>query len=518
MNYRFREKLILVVLWIFMLYSTGVVHVFADFWRTFDWGKYVGYKDVPASMFTYGYGYGDLGWWYGYGYWYGYGNYEAGFMIKLADSYSVVTIPSSFVQSSNTSDIVTGSITVASVLSNLWLSVDTIKKIQNLPAILVSQVEEPFDLGGWKQLHIDLPEDLIIYVAWNVVPEIKKEVVNVNAEDIPDISDVKWAVEIGDPNAVLIFNKPVTITLSNVWNDVNKFCYKLSNSSNWNCLNLQNSNCTPDVWKECAYLNWDDLVIKTYHFTTFVVGKEEVGSSGGSWWWSSSSSGGWGWGWGGGWWWGWGGRWWYSVKNKTKTTTTTKTKTTISFKTPSSVKNLVNKIKFKTTKFKRAISLINKIAFDILENAYLIGGESLVEKLWRSYYYVIKYLAKYESKEISKKEVISKLKAFLKYYNQYKQEFGKVVSKEYVVIKGIKVENWNVKFKNWKVAKLVKLLDKKIEEEMRKDKYSPKDVKEFYKNYNKFKLAVRYMKEVDRKVGLSYAKKYLKNMLQILKK
>jgi hypothetical protein len=48
------QKVLVFVLGGFVLYSTGVVNVLADFWRTFDRGQYVGY-DIPASEFTYGY-------------------------------------------------------------------------------------------------------------------------------------------------------------------------------------------------------------------------------------------------------------------------------------------------------------------------------------------------------------------------------------------------------------------------------------------------------------------------------
>jgi len=43
----------------FVIYSTGIVNVLADFWRT------IGNTFVAPSnkeVFTYGYGYGDLGW------------------------------------------------------------------------------------------------------------------------------------------------------------------------------------------------------------------------------------------------------------------------------------------------------------------------------------------------------------------------------------------------------------------------------------------------------------------------
>jgi hypothetical protein len=78
---------------------------------------------------------------------------------------------------------------------------------------------------------------------------------------------------------VLVFNKPVTATISNVGTDTNKMCYKLSDKTSWTCINVSSSNCTPEVGKECAYLNGSDLIIKTYHFTQFTAVKETSSSS-----------------------------------------------------------------------------------------------------------------------------------------------------------------------------------------------------------------------------------------------
>jgi len=60
MNNRIKEKIALVVIWTFMLYSTGIVNVFANFWRTFDWWQYTWYNNVSESEFTYWYGYWSL--------------------------------------------------------------------------------------------------------------------------------------------------------------------------------------------------------------------------------------------------------------------------------------------------------------------------------------------------------------------------------------------------------------------------------------------------------------------------
>jgi hypothetical protein len=86
----------------------------------------------------------------------------------------------------------------------------------------------------------------------------------------------------------------------------------------------------------------------------------------------------------------------------------------------------------------------------------------------------------------------------LKYYNKYKQAFSKVVSTTTENINSIKVTNYVITYKESKVKTLVGLLDTKIKQEMSKPKYIPEDVKKFYEAYNKFKLAVRYMKEINK--------------------
>jgi len=61
-------------------------------------------------------------------------------------------------------------------------------------------------------------------------------------------------------------------------------------------------------------------------------------------------------------------------------------------------------------------------------------------------------------------------------------------------------------------------LDKLIVKELSKQKYTKEDVVSFFKAYNMFKLAVKYMKTVNKKEGRSYAKQYVKEMLKVLNK
>jgi hypothetical protein len=49
-------------------------------------------------------------------------------------------------------------------------------------------------------------------------------------------------------------------------------------------------------------------------------------------------------------------------------------------------------------------------------------------------------------------------------------------------------------------------------------KYTKSDIEVFFNAYNNFKLAVKYMKQVNKIEGKKYAKQYAKRMLEILSK
>ena len=493
MNNKFREKLILVVLWGFMLYSTGITSVFASFWRTFDWWQYVWYNTVSESEFTYWYGYGNQGYWYWYGYGYWYGSYDAGYM----KGNGVISLPLN--QDSSVNEPVTGWKTVGYIANDLLkIAPSVVKKIQ-LSSSLISLIEQPVTVNG-KTIRLDLPDGVIMYsINWNVSEFIQT---GANVLNSSVGGTVKAWVELWDPNVVLIFNKPVIATIQNVWTDVSRVYYKLSGKDNFVPIKLSSSNCTPEIGKECSYLSGNDLVIKTYHFTTFVAVSNSSSSNS-----SSSHHSGWG-----GW---WGGGGWYSSTTTTNNSSTTKHNWLY---TVTWVKKLVAKVSFTTPKFKKVVPVLNALVEEKLETINLLWDARLVNNFGVSYYNFLKALKNYEVKKITKKELREKAKPFLNAYHQYELIFKRVVTVKKEVIKWTRINNYKVGYKNKNVTKAVNLLDKLIVKELNKSKYTKADVKNFYKSYNKFKLAVRYLKEVNRTKGRNLGKQYVRGMLQILKK
>ncbi len=271
----------------------------------------------------------------------------------------------------------------------------------------------------------------------------------------------------------------------------------------------------------------------TKHFTTFVVGEEQNNSSGSNWssnsgWsssvWSSNSGSSWGssrgssyhsW-WGG---WGWG---WYLYN----TSSTTSNKTTKSIKksiiktvTTQAVNKKLSSIKFKTKKFQVASKLLNKLAVNVVITSKLLLWEKFAKKIFEEYYEVLKWLKQLEDKKITKSILKKKVKIFLKDYIKYQKEFKKVVKEEKISMKGENVKLYKVSYKSNKLSNIVNnVLDKLIVKELNKAKYTKEDVKKCIDAYNKFKLAVRYMKEIDKTEGKKLAKEYAKKMIEVLNK
>lgn len=127
----------------------------------------------------------------------------------------------------------------------------------------------------------------------------------------------------------LILDNYATLTFKWVWSDTSKFAFRKDEDSEWTFKDIEDSECEPVFPGECAYHSWEDVILKTYHFTEFAIIEDEIvkddcpewdytwsdtdwscwtapvtwgwsswwSSSWWSSWWSSSS-----------WWWGWG--WW----------------------------------------------------------------------------------------------------------------------------------------------------------------------------------------------------------------
>lgn len=77
-------------------------------------------------------------------------------------------------------------------------------------------------------------------------------------------------IQIGSPDTILLFDKPVTIVLDNVNGEIG---HRLAGESNWNlldtCSGSYESPRPPGFPNECTISNGDHTKIITYHFTHF---------------------------------------------------------------------------------------------------------------------------------------------------------------------------------------------------------------------------------------------------------
>ena len=369
-----------------------------------------------------------------------------------------------------------------------------------------------------KNISVLLPKNIKILNSKNVKiqPPIdlsfKKQIIqNKIKEKINVFKKLDSVLEI--PTSTWVkFDGYVILCVNTNMHDVKKV--KIYYSQDWE--NWQKDKNAKDI----TINNWK-LCFKTNHFTQFAIGEEQSSSSS----WSSSS----GWGSSGGssyhsWWGGWGWSWgWYVPTTKsdatTKKTTKTVKKTLIKTVTLQTVNKKLSAIKFKTKKFQVASKLLNKLAVDIVITSKLLLWEKSAKKMFEEYYEVLKWLSQLEAKELTKTTLKKKVKVFLKEYVKYQKEFKKVVKEEEISVKGENVELYKVSYKSNKLSNVVNnVLDNLIVKELIKAKYTKENVKNFYEAYNKFKLAVRYMKEINKTEGKKLAKEYVKKMLGILNK
>jgi len=229
--------------------------------------------------------------------------------------------------------------------------------------------------------------------------------------------------------------------------------------------------------------------------------------------WNGSTWNSWSWG-GGSYHWGWWGG--GSSSSYTNTNNNVNNNTTSNRLNLVKAKNFINKVVFTTPKFKRLIPKLNKLVEKEFAKAYFVTSQSVFENLVNEYYEFEKTLKDYESKKITIVQLREKAKTFLIAYNQYKTAFNEAVSVKIEYVKWVKVKNYV--FKKCKIQKTITLLDKLIKKELSKPKYTKENIKNFYKSYNMFKLAVKYMKSVNKVEGKKYVKMYAVEMLQVLKK
>ncbi len=88
----------------------------------------------------------------------------------------------------------------------------------------------------------------------------------------------------------IVLDKVATIKFTS--SSASKIAYRKNSSSNWNILSIQNWDCTPSFPSLCAYRSWNNVFIKTYHFTDFSLVWEENISSNNN---SNTSSSNWSW-------------------------------------------------------------------------------------------------------------------------------------------------------------------------------------------------------------------------------
>ncbi len=391
-------------------------------------------------------------------------------------------------------------------------------------SITSSLTENRLLVDGSGQIMIYFPAWLALSGISNVtISQPQKEnlsSISVNGKNV----EVKIAIEIPTSTGV-VFSTGVKLCAKETVSDLSDYKVYYSTGISW----IYDESATNTLATEGDY-----ICFITNHFTKFVIGKEKSSSSSN---WSSWSSGGtssggssgsssswwWGWwGWGGwyyygGWWggWWWGGYWSVSrVEKKVNRNSTTKRfiKVTIS-----NYKAKLNSIKFKTPKFKKIVPVLNKLVEEkVIDVARLIDVK-VANRLASGYYEFVKKLAEYEQHKITKKELKSILAKFLKDYKSFKNQFNQVVRVEKIDLQGIKVSLWKVRFKNKKIEKLVDRLDGIIVKYLSKKHLAKEKLKRFVELYNKFKLAVKYMKEKNKTKGKRVAKEYLKEMLKLLK-
>jgi hypothetical protein len=148
-----------------------------------------------------------------------------------------------------------------------------------------------------------------------------------------------------------------------------------------------------------------------------------------------------------------------------------------------------------------------------LENTYFVD-KNYFKRLWNAYLEYLYYLRLYEDWKISRNILSNYELKFKKLLEQTKKLLSSALKKQVLNVWYVQVENYVVNYENKKLELLVNQLDKLIVQKI--SWYPQEKIKQFWKFYNKFKLAVKYMKEKNHSEGLKIAKNYLQLMLKLL--
>lgn len=138
---------------------------------------------------------------------------------------------------------------------------------------LIADSEEEITLSNTDLPTVvaEIPDETTIYAPeeWDqtITPPIE---VDVTGEIPSGFSTPDISIQVGSPDVVLIFDKPVTLILSDTTGQI---FYKLAGETTWisisECLGTYDLPTDPDPYGECSITDGTDTKILTYHFTEF---------------------------------------------------------------------------------------------------------------------------------------------------------------------------------------------------------------------------------------------------------
>lgn len=547
-NNKLLTKFTGVVLTASVLYFTGAINVLWDFWRAVYPSMYSTSWVSDVSSFLYGHGYGSNGWGYWYGYWYGSNTNNAAWYY----GYSQPTpISSSTATSANptTSNITVDSANWIAQLENVnsemvfsgsakidlwtsWLSntssSDTANGSTTIWTVSVTIAKKvALSFSSWTSLtlkssdsnisevQVILPQTTIYAPSnWDgkITPPTNvstNSTVTSAISSASSLNSINVAIEVWSSDVMLLFADPVKIVLPTKWSayyyvyswtayQISTQCTSATNSSNisW--------------FGECYYEDWNTVIIRTKHFTSFVSASQSGSSS------SSSSS----------WWW-----WWGSGSYNTVNSNVAKViketikknieKAVIKWEVIEAFNTQVEKVIFKTAKFKKAMPIVNKIVASEVAKSQMISlvldNSDISNNMVNDYLSFLDAMSSFEGWKMDKTELKVKLASFIKSYTVYKSELNKIVSITEKTINWTKITFITPKFNANSVTRVVTLITKKLENVLKEGKYDQSTMKNIVDSYNNFILSVKVFKETDAVLWKKLAKQFLSDLIGSLK-
>ena len=553
---KYKQSIVGLLLMVFVFYTTWV---FWSFWRTYDTliASYTWYLE-SESEFMYWYWNGNLNWGYWYWYWYWYwGNtfYNAWY-------YGTVTYTEPTIDTGSSQAVITDGASQAISSANWVADIQTIVDAWASSGF-VAWSGSQFDFSAWVVTDTELASTTVNGVAtatatlsWTNVSDLTKSVQLNNSSnldiivswntsfavtlpaslqmfgttgwdgklDLPKVAESTGSFTVTDNTLAsvvaldfggsepIFFDQVVTLTLPNVTSSsVWYYTYGTALTSMPAC----SSGSIPSWSIDCYVVSWTTMTIKTYHLTTFVSAEATSSSSS-----SSSSSAGWNptliswWGW----WWGFSP---YYSQTKTTISAIDRVKSNISKKWVIATIDLeVNNVEFKKAKFQDTTTLLNNLIGKEAQKAqliwYITNDKTLASKFIVEYTNFLKWLSKYESKEISKSDMKKKIQNFLIIYKECKSELNLIMVKKTIGINGSSMIMEVPIYESEKITNIVNLLSDKIANIIHKKWYKWKTLKWLIKIYQNVLLSIKVYKETDKKTWKKLWKQYLKELITYL--